>query len=113
MALPETDVALVREYCESASPAEYADEARVECVVDGSTITIVEATRLDAVRDEDWLRVPNARLEFADGLWTLFCFDPDSRALRYDEWEPDFAQPTTIDAILAEIEADPTEVFWG
>jgi len=113
MALPAADLALIEKYCADASPAEFASEAKVECVVSGATVTIVEATRLGAERDEDWLRVPNARLTFADGGWTLHCFDPDSKAIRYDTWEPDFVQPTTVEAILAEIEADPTEVFWG
>jgi hypothetical protein len=113
MALPEADVDRIREYCAQASPAEFASEAKVECVVSGTTVTIVEATRLDAERDEDWLRVPNARLTFADGLWTLHCFDADSKRIRYHTWAPDFVQPTTIDAVLAEIEADPTGIFWG
>lgn len=111
--IPEADLALIAEYCAQASPAEFADEAKVECVVSGSTVEIVEATRLGAERDEDWLRVPNARLTFAAGQWTLHCFDPDSKPIRYDMWEPDFEQPTTVAAILAEIEADPTEIFWG
>jgi hypothetical protein len=111
--LPEAELALVREYCAQASPAEYAAEAKVECLVVGTSVTIVEATRLDAERDEEWLRVPNARLTFGDGLWTLYCFDSDSKEIRYDVWEPDFVQPTTIEAILGEIEADPTEIFWG
>lgn len=113
MTMPSADLALIEKYCAQASPAEFAAEAKVEWVVSGATVEIVEATRLDAVRDEDWLRVPNARLDFADGRWTLFCFDEDSKAIRYDTWEPDFVQPTTVAAILAEIEADPTEIFWG
>ena len=113
MALPEADVDRIREYCAQASPAEFASEAKVECMVSGTTVTIVEATRLDAERDEDWLRVPNALLTFADGLWTLHCFDAESQQIPYDIWEPDFVQPATLDAVLAEIEADPTEIFWG
>lgn len=113
MPIPEADLALIVAYCAQASPAEFASEAKVECLVRGSTVEIVEATRLDAERDEDWLRVPNARLTFAAGQWTLSCFDEDSKAIRYDVWEPDFVQPTTVEAILAEIEADPTEIFWG
>lgn len=115
MTLPEADVALVRQYCAQVSPAEHADEARVECVVTGSSITIVEANRLGAERDEDWLRVANARLDFdeSSGLWVLFCFDPDEQPMRYDLWEPDFTVPTSVESILAEIEADPTDVFWG
>jgi hypothetical protein len=113
--LPDTDLALVEAYCVSCSPPEHAAEARVEWTVSGNAITIVEASRLGAERDEDWLRVPCARLTYDpdDQLWTLFCFDPDSREQRYDVWEPDFIQPTSVEAILAEIEADPTEVFWG
>ncbi|MFL6088741.1 MAG: DUF3024 domain-containing protein [Aeromicrobium sp.] len=115
MSLPEADVALVRAYCAAVSPDEFAADARVECVVSATSVTIVEASRLNAERDEDWLRVPCARLDHDAGrqLWTLWCFDPDSRAQRYDVWEPDFVQPTTVDVILAEIEADPTEIFWG
>src|SRR3954451_8562212 len=110
MALPEADLALIAEYCAKASPPEFVAEAKVECAVSDATVTIVEATRLNAERDEDWLRVPNARLTFADGLWTLHCFDADSKQIRYDVWEPDFVQPTSIEVVLAEIEADPTEV---
>jgi len=115
MALPADDVARVVEYCAQASPAEFSDESRVECVVEASTITIIEASRLGAERDEDWLRVPCARLvhDPVERQWTLFCFDPDSRPMRYDAWEPDFVQPTSVEAILAEVEADPTEIFWG
>src|SRR5689334_20588305 len=115
MSLPETGVALVQAYCAAATPAEFAADARVECVVSGTRVTIVEASRLNAERDEDWLRVPCARLTYDTTAqrWTLWCFDPDSRAQRYDVWEPDFVQPTSVEAILAEIEADPTGVFWG
>jgi hypothetical protein len=113
MPLPAADLALIEQYCADASPAEFASESKVECVVSEASVTLVEATRLDAERDEDWLRVPNALLTFADGQWTLHCFDADSKQIRYDVWEPDFVQPTTVEAVLAEIEADPTEIFWG
>lgn len=112
---PPEDLALIEQYCADGSPAEFADQARLECVIKGRTVTIVEASRLNAQRDEDWLRVPAARLEFdaVAGRWMLYCFDANSRAMRYDTWEPDFVQPATVEAILGEIEADPTNVFWG
>jgi hypothetical protein len=113
--LPESDTALITAQCEAWSPAEHAAEARVESVVHGSTVDIIEASRMGAERDDDWLRVECARLTYdaGTGLWTLYCFDRDSRAMRYDKWEPDFVQPGTVREILAEIDADPTNVFWG
>jgi hypothetical protein len=115
MALPPADLALIEQYCAAGSPAEFADRARLECDVKGSAVDIVEATRMDADFGGDWLRVPAARLSYnaATGSWTLFCFDRDSRPQRYDLWEPDFGQPGTVAEILAEIEADPTDIFWG
>ena len=70
---------------------------------------------MGAQSDEDWLRVESARLRYnaTAKIWTLYCFDRNSRAKRYDLWDPDFAQPGTVPAILAEIEADPTNIFWG
>jgi hypothetical protein len=115
MALPPDDIALIEQYCSDGSPAEFADRARLECVVKGSAVDIVEATRMDAEFGGDWLRVPAARLRHSatTNSWTLYCFDRDSRATRYDVWEPDFVQPGTVAGILAEIEADPTNIFWG
>ena len=113
-ALPADEVAEIAAFCAVASPTEYADLSRVEYEVAGSTVTLFEATRLDESRGGAWLRTPLARLHHdAEGLWTLHCFDPDSKEMRYDVWEPDFVQPTTVAAILDEIEADPTEIFWG
>lgn len=113
MSLDE-DVQLVADYCAAATPPHVADRARVEYAVRGKTVTIIEASRMGAERDEDWLRVPAARMKAgADGLWTLYCFDRNSRAVRYDRWNPEFDQPATMTVILAEIEADPTCIFWG
>ena len=115
MGLPEPDVARIEKYCKDASSPEHADIARIECEVRAGTVTIVEATRMSPERGGDWLRVPAARLRFnaAAGAWTLYCFDHDSRAVRYDLWDPDFVQPGTVEGILDEIEADPTDIFWG
>ena len=115
MTLPPDDIALIEQYCADGSPPEFADRARLECVVKGTAVDIVEATRMSTEFGGDWLRVPAARLRYTATTksWTLYCFDRNSRAKRYDLWDPDFAQPGTVPAILAEIEADPTNVFWG
>lgn len=115
MGLPEADVARIEKYCADASSPEHADIARIECEVNGNAVTIVEASRMSPERGGDWLRVPAARLRYNQtaGEWTLYCFDRNSKAKRYDLWDPDFVQPGTVKEILAEIEADPTFIFWG
>lgn len=115
MALPEGDVQLIAQFCEEASSPEYADIARVEYEVSGNAVTIVEANLMPKDLGGHWLRVPAARLRYDQtaGEWTLYCFDRNSKAKRYDLWDPDFVQPGTVEEILAEIEADPTNIFWG
>ena len=40
--------------------------------------------------------------------WDLFAFDHNSRRMPYD------VEPTTdLAALVAEVEADPTGIFWG
>jgi hypothetical protein len=115
VALPDADLERIAAFAEQASPAEHADLSRLEYEIHGQAVTLLEVTKLDLGRGEEWLRTPLARLTYDAGaqLWTLHCFDRDSHALRYDTWEPDFVQPTTVDVILAEIDADPTNIFWG
>ena len=115
MGLPSHDMSLIEQYCADRSPAEFGDRARLECVAKGSAVDIVEATRMSPQFGGDWLRVPAARLRYTATTksWTLYCFDRNGSARRYDLWDPDFVQPGTVAEILAEIEADPTNIFWG
>jgi hypothetical protein len=41
--------------------------------------------------------------------WTLYCFDSNSKAHRYEPLEP--YRP--MSRLLEEIEKDPTAIFWG
>ena len=61
--------------------------------------------------DSSWmLRVPSARLGWVGrrGLWTLYCFR-NERPVRYAFCEPS----AKVQDLLAEIDADPTLIFWG
>ena len=42
------------------------------------------------------------------GRWTLYCADRNSRWHHYD-----LIEPGTVTELLAEIEQDPTGIFWG
>ncbi len=58
-----------------------------------------------------WTDLPIAQLRFepATAMWTLRCRD------RNERWTPYRRLPASgsVAALLAEIDADPTGIFWG
>lgn len=59
----------------------------------------------------EWTRFPVARLRYTmtRGEWSLYWRD---RNLKFHEY--DLAPPTPlVDELIAEIERDPTSIFWG
>ena len=96
-----------------ASRPEYHDEVRVECERRGNAITIVERHppwNPDLV-GSDWSRLKVAQLRYDAGTsrWSLYWRDSNKSWSLYDDVEPS----TTVDPLLAEVEADPTGIFWG
>ena len=59
----------------------------------------------------EWTRFPIARLRYArtTGLWEIYWCDQHLKFHRYHRAEP---CPQVAD-LLAEIERDPTAIFWG
>lgn len=112
MALPELDVARVRRWCEARVPEHARHQVRVECEPAARHLTIVER-RIPYRADlgPEWTTLPVARLRYAAGdrMWTLFWRDRNLRFQRYDLLA---ASPTVVD-LLAELERDPTSIFWG
>lgn len=110
--LPELAVAEVRRWCEDRVPAGARHQVRVECEADGRQITIIE--RRAPWREDfgpDWTRSPVARLRYTrtTGTWQLFWRD---RNLAFHAYERLAPSPVVAD-LLAEIDRDPTLVFWG
>ena len=111
-AVPDTDLARIRRYCAAQVPEAHAHEIRVECRVRGKTVTIVECRPpWSGSAGPEWSELPEARMKYDESTraWTLYWFDRNSRAHRYDLIDPH--QP--IARILDEIEADPTGIFKG
>ncbi len=78
----------------------------------GRTVTIVERRPpWDSELPPEWMELPQARMKYDEQSrgWTLYWFDRNSKAHRYDLLEPD--QP--IERILAEYDQDPTGIFKG
>src|SRR5690242_12166020 len=109
---PPNDVATIESWCERRVPAHVRDQVRVEAIVDGNRITIVE--RRPPLLDEfgpEWITVPVARLRYVhkDRQWRLRWCDRNERWHRYDSIEP----TPDVFVLLEEVERDPAALFWG
>ena len=117
MALPE----LVRrqaekelgEYCEKRVPGFARDQVRLEFEIRGNAATITErrVPWRPLTPDEEWTHDPIARFRFNNTrrLWTLFWRDSNLRWHLYDLVKPS----SSLTDLLAEVERDPTAIFWG
>lgn len=108
----DLDLARIRRYCEGRVPTRLRDQIRIELDVRGRSVTIMEcrAPWTPEIGPE-WTRFPIARLRHvqADDVWMLDWRDRNLRWHVYDRIGPS----THVDPLLAEIEADPTSIFWG
>ena len=110
--LPELAVVRVRRWCRDRVPEHALHQVRIECDVAPRHLTVVE--RRAPWRQDigpEWTRFPIARLRYskATRLWSLYWRD---RNLRFHEY--DLARPSADSGdLLAEIDRDPTRIFWG
>jgi hypothetical protein len=112
VAMPALDVARVRRWCAARVPEHALHQVRVECEATPRHLTIVERRApWHADLGPDWTTLPVARLRYTatDRMWTLYWRDRNLRFHRYDQ----LAASPRVDDLLAEIERDPTAIFWG
>jgi hypothetical protein len=110
--IPYLDLEKIRRYCEGRVPARVAHLVRLELDVNGGSVTILECRPpWSPDMGPDWTRFPIARLRFTASRaeWTLHWRDRNLAFHRYTRIEP----TADVGALLAEIEADPTSIFWG
>ncbi len=93
-------------------PERARHQVRVECEAAPRHLTIVE--RRAPWREEfgpEWTSFPIARLRYtaADKSWTLYRRDRNLRFHIYHRLAPS----ASVDDLLAEIDRDPTRIFWG
>jgi hypothetical protein len=113
--LPETDVARVRRWVDSRNNG-FPERARGQIVyeldVDPRSVTILECR--PPWRDDfgpEWTRFPIARLRYTKARreWALYWRDRNLKFHLYDLVEP----TSNIEDLLAEVDRDPTCIFWG
>jgi hypothetical protein len=110
--LPETDVVRVQRWCRARVPEHVRNEVRVEVDVAERHLTIVECRppwRADF--GLEWSRFPIARLRYtkATRLWSLYWRDRNQRFHEYDR----VPATESVEELLAEVDRDPTSIFWG
>lgn len=110
--LPELDVARVQLWCANRVPERALHQVRVECEVADRHLTIVE--RRAPWREDlgpEWTTLPIARLRYTTtrGTWSLYWRDRNLRFHTYDRVPP----TANLGELLAEIDRDPSSIFWG
>jgi hypothetical protein len=102
----------VERFCARRVPEQSRSQLRLEHSVRGNAITIVERRPpWSELVGPDWTTMKIAQLRYDAGerTWTLYCCDRSERW-----WPHDFADPTAdVAPLLAEIDEDPTGIFWG
>jgi len=114
MPLPDEDVAIVRQWVDALNsevPEHVRTQLRYEIDTYRNALTLVECRPVEVANPAgDWFRVPFARLRFTRSRgWELYYSDRDSDFHVYDLVEP--TQDVAI--LLAEIDDDPTCIFFG
>ncbi|MGH2512589.1 MAG: DUF3024 domain-containing protein [Candidatus Limnocylindrales bacterium] len=110
--LSDLDLAKIRRYIAVRVPDHMAGQIRLELTVRGKSVTIVERRppwRADVGPEWSSLAVAEFRFDPTGARWTLHWRDHNARWHRYDWIEPS----PTIEPLLAELERDPTAIFWG
>jgi hypothetical protein len=108
----ERAVAKVRRLCASLIPESARDEVRLEVGARGNAITIVERRPLwHGPPDAEWtsMKIAQFRCDSSEQLWRLYWADRNGRWNEVRDVEPS----PSIDPLLAEVDQDPTAVFWG
>jgi Protein of unknown function (DUF3024) len=111
-AVREYAVRQVAAFCERRMPVDLRAELRLEHSVRGGRITIVERRRPWSERiGPDWTSTNVAQLRYDErtARWTLYAADRNDRWVLYDHVGPS----RDVGPLIAEIDEDPTAVFWG
>lgn len=114
--LPETDVARIGRWISQQNervPPHARDQVRVEADIDERSVTILECRPPwdPEQMGPEWTRSAVARLRYTRSRreWTLYWPDRHSKFHPYQSIGP----TADIEALLEEIDRDPTSIFWG
>lgn len=97
-------------FCAERVPANLSDRIRVGFRFRGNSVTLYEEKR-SFFQPKRWIDIVVAQFRYhpVSRKWTLFCADRNSRWHKYLDTDP----TPDFDALLKEVDEDPTGIFWG
>lgn len=113
--VPQTDLVRVQRWVDARNEGirdSARDLIRNDIDVTDRSITIVECRPpWNPDLGPEWIRSPVARLRYTrmSNQWSLYWIDRNSKFHEYDLIGPS----TNVDVLLAEVDRDPTAIFWG
>jgi hypothetical protein len=114
--LPEpVKLAAIRQlerFCESRVPEHVRDEVRLEFIVRGNSITLVERRapwHPDYGTEWSSLKIAQLRYDADARVWSLYCRDSNERWFPYTEAHAHRG----VARLLEAVGADRTGIFWG
>ena len=111
-AVRDEAVRQVASFCERRVPVDIRGELRLEHSVRGNRVTIVERRPpWSQLVGPEWtsMNVAQLRYDEGSGSWTLYAADRSDRWFLYDDVSP----TRDVGTLLAEVDEDPTAIFWG
>lgn len=100
-------------YCSQRLPDRVRDQVRLEHEFRGNAATLIErrVPWHPAMEGQPWTRMPIAQFRYDVGSdrWTLYWPDRNSRWHLDDNVDPS----PDIASLLAEVDRDPTGIYWG
>jgi hypothetical protein len=101
---------LFTSYCKDDPRPAVRAQVRHGFSIKGNTVELFES-RPAYLPPHDWRNQPVAKFRYVQSrrVWQLYC---QFRDLKWHLYEP-LTEARTIDALLDEVEADPTGIFWG
>ena len=113
--IPEPDLARLQGWIDDqnhALPEDVRDQLRYELDVTDRAATIAECRPFwNPELSSEWTRLPVARFRFwsTRRCWSLYWADRNGKWHPYDRVD----QTPHIEELIAEVEEDPTAIFWG
>jgi len=109
MALPDEELAKVIELLEVFCHARTDDSVRLEYHSRGNRVTLVESRPLFIdPRILNSMNVAQFEFDVDRQVWTLYWYDRKNKRQPY----PTGKNRNTLEKLIAEVEADPTGIFW-